>query len=124
MKMQNLLKETAKMAFVSDYEKRRTFDSVRGIEFRYKYGDRDGYENYELHWDNHPINIGVTKLLEKNGDHKQRVVWNIQKVSIPKNFSHTKEDVLCAIADAFEAYGLFHDRSRVESVKVNFSLSL
>lgn len=110
------------MTFISDYPNRRTYDPERNVELKFTYGDRDGYENYELLWDNLKIGIGTTKISNKrDSNEKFDVTWNIQKVGIPSNLPYTKSEVLQMVRDAFEAYGLFHDKDRVDSVKINFS---
>lgn len=119
------------MPFVNDtddIENPKTIDRERGIVFKRvpAGGPEEDGATFSLTWGDQEIYIEgkeVSKVSERkrdeNGQFRFNLEWIIHTIDIPDDFSHSKEDVLSVISEAFGTYGEYYDCERVDSVTVS-----
>jgi hypothetical protein len=57
-----------------------------------------------------------------NGKFWDEIYWKILRMSIPVEIEMNRDEIILDLREAIDAYGRFHDRSDIKSVKINFLL--
>lgn len=117
------------MGFVndtSDIADIKTHDPKRGIVLRdVTPALPDALSRYALDWGGSRILFSALqdnkRTEDETGAVKFHMIWQVVAVTVPRGFHARRDEIKRAIADALDAFGEFHDRSRVTRVDVAFA---
>jgi hypothetical protein len=79
-------------------------------------------ETYALYWKGFVIRLEVEITGHLNGKFWDEIYWKILRMSIPVEIEMNRDEIILDLREAIDAYGRFHDRSDIKSVKINFLL--
>jgi len=114
------------MGFVndtSDITDIKTIDAARGIVLRdITPAMPDVVPRYVLEWGEKRVEFSATQshdlITDDDGVEKFHMKWRVVSVAVPAGFNIPHEKIEAVICDALDAFGEFHDRSRVAKVDV------
>lgn len=111
------------MSFISDPERRKTFDPERHFELKYEKAMSDGTEFMELAGPDGSVRFTMTTTFEPVPDSASArpvIVRQVHFSGVPLN-GHSVEETKSLIAEALHAFKGIYGRHPDETVRVEFS---
>lgn len=117
------------MAFVNDFENRRTVDVERNIILRAPTAGPERSVFFELEMEDEVVKFMATYELHRTGEkHKDRNVcninWRIVQTSIPESMKDKKDEIWGIVREALDVYGFGHQKNDINEVSITVSPKL
>ena len=110
----------------SNHHKPFTIDRERDIILTGKPAGQDAIYPFYLKWHGQDVKFAgeqetVNRYKNEEGKWRFDLLWTIDTIVIPENFTENHDEILKTISQALDAYGEHHNRNRIGTVDVTFS---